>query len=87
MKRLPDFDVKELSYIPALDGLRGVAILLVFLRHFPYQLVAVGNIQTTFRNLIAVGFSGVDLFFVLSGYLITRPRISVYRQTGHFRLL
>jgi peptidoglycan/LPS O-acetylase OafA/YrhL len=51
---------KTSRYIPALDGLRGVAIILVFLWHF------VAIIQD-----LLPGWSGVDLFFVLSGYLIT----------------
>ncbi|MBL0272153.1 MAG: acyltransferase [Chitinophagaceae bacterium] len=48
------------SYYPSLDGLRGVAILLVvFLHNFG------------FMNYFFFGWLGVDLFFVLSGFLIT----------------
>lgn len=48
------------SYYPALDGLRGIAILLVvFLHNFD------------FLNYFFFGWLGVDLFFVLSGFLIT----------------
>ena len=48
------------TYYPALDGLRGVAILLVvFLHNF------------RFMNYFFFGWLGVDLFFVLSGFLIT----------------
>jgi len=59
------------SHIPALDGLRGLAVVLVLLVHF------VGNTQpwTAFDRLLVkasnYGLYGVDLFFVLSGYLIT----------------
>jgi uncharacterized membrane protein YcfT len=56
--------------IPALDGLRGIAILLVLLWHVVFGLHPDSKLLT---NLLAVGklsWSGVDLFFVLSGFLI-----------------
>jgi len=62
--------------IPALDGLRGVAILLVLLRHAIFGVSSVQGIEThsrlTFLFLAAgqLTWSGVDLFFVLSGFLI-----------------
>lgn len=49
----------SLKYNPSLDGLRGIAIVLVLLFHIWPQ---------TFNY----GFLGVDLFFLLSGYLITQ---------------
>lgn len=48
-----------LSYRPDIDGLRTVAVLLVVVFHF--HLFAIGD----------AGFVGVDVFFVISGYLIT----------------
>lgn len=56
--------------IPALDGVRGLAILLVILFHHTLmpQPTAVDRI---YANLARLGWSGVDLFFVLSGFLIT----------------
>ncbi len=46
------------SHLPGLDGLRGIAVLLVFAFHE--------------RLLVGFGWVGVQLFFVLSGFLITR---------------
>jgi peptidoglycan/LPS O-acetylase OafA/YrhL len=58
--------------IPELDGIRGVAILLVLLWHF-FVLPIVAPPGTLLSYLQAAGrltWSGVDLFFVLSGFLI-----------------
>ena len=57
--------------VPDLDGLRGVAILLVIAFHYVEPLHRTA--QGTLRNVLAfarMGWMGVDLFFVLSGYLI-----------------
>jgi peptidoglycan/LPS O-acetylase OafA/YrhL len=54
---------------PAMEGLRGIAVFLVFLVHF--NSLFVGN-KESFWVLITtpLGHTGVDLFFILSGYLI-----------------
>lgn len=59
----------SLAYIPALDGARGVAIALVLAYHFGIPG-------------IPGGFLGVDLFFVLSGFLITTLLLDEHRSTG-----
>jgi peptidoglycan/LPS O-acetylase OafA/YrhL len=56
--------------IPALDGLRGIAIILVLLHHFTYYRPT-GGIDARIANVPFFFWTGVDLFFVLSGFLIT----------------
>jgi peptidoglycan/LPS O-acetylase OafA/YrhL len=66
------------SRIPELDGLRGIAIILVILLHYFYQTTPelkhpatlVDHLYVWFRMGAALGWTGVDLFFVLSGFLI-----------------
>ncbi|MDV3467791.1 acyltransferase [Stenotrophomonas sp. C3(2023)] len=61
-----------MHYIPSLDGLRAVAVVAVMAYH-----ARIGGTQG--------GFLGVDLFFVLSGYLITRILVEERVQTGTLR--
>jgi peptidoglycan/LPS O-acetylase OafA/YrhL len=60
----------QAGVIPALDGLRGIAIILVMLHHFTYYRPTAG-IDLAIGNVLFFGWAGVDLFFVLSGFLIT----------------
>ena len=55
------------SRIPALDGLRGCACLLVFIGHF---IASVERLPPFFPRVFSQYWSGVDLFFVLSGFVI-----------------
>jgi peptidoglycan/LPS O-acetylase OafA/YrhL len=61
------------GHVPALDGLRGLAILLVLWNHFgpPTHPVPWHGLRLSLYNLSTAGWAGVDLFFVLSGFLIT----------------
>jgi peptidoglycan/LPS O-acetylase OafA/YrhL len=58
-------------HVPALDGLRGAAIALVLLCHFGNAWPGSGVLDAWVREGTGLGWIGVDLFFVLSGFLIT----------------
>lgn len=61
--------VKGIRYIPAIDGLRAIAVIAVILYHLGF-------------NWIPGGFLGVDLFFVISGYVITRLLLDSIQRSG-----
>ena len=62
-----------LPRLPALDGLRGVAVTLVVAYHL-------------YPSAVPGGFLGVDVFFVLSGFLITSLAVTEVGQRGGFRV-
>jgi peptidoglycan/LPS O-acetylase OafA/YrhL len=69
---------------PALDGLRGVAILLVYLFHYGGGLRSSHPLVRALGYLTEAGWVGVILFFALSGFLITG---SLWDSLGEPRLL
>ncbi|WP_353256594.1 acyltransferase [Hyphomonas sp.] len=58
------------GHIPALDGIRGLGVILVLFFHYGSSTMALG-VGTSVLQATGIGWSGVDLFFVLSGFLIT----------------
>ncbi len=60
-------------HVPALDGVRGLAICLVLMLHQTIYHVTENSslIDRLFMPIASMGWMGVDLFFVLSGFLIT----------------
>lgn len=72
------------GFIPALDGLRGIAILLVLIHHFTLYRPTRG-VDHWIAAVPVGGWSGVDLFFVLSGFLITGILIDSRDSTHYFR--
>jgi len=60
------------DYIPSLDGLRAIAVLLVLWAHFPALTNPFLSKLLLIDHQALGGYLGVDIFFVLSGFLITR---------------
>ena len=72
MVRIPS----KLLYRPEVDGLRAIAVISVVLYHAQFSVFGLDWFQG--------GFIGVDIFFVISGYLITRIILSELYETGAF---
>jgi len=72
-----------IAYTPALDGLRGIAIILVLFHHFTI-LKPISGLDQTLADAALIGWSGVDLFFVLSGFLITGILIDARGSDRYF---
>lgn len=68
--------------IPALDFLRGIAIVLVLFRHLNISGGGLFNLGARFLN--GGGWVGVDLFFVLSGFLVSGLIFNEYETRGSF---
>lgn len=89
---MTDFDItrhpspgESRRHLPGLDGIRGLAILMVMLSHF---IVVGDNLGkgTALSRFLHSGYLGVDLFFVLSGFLITGILIDSKTSPGYFRV-
>ena len=72
-----------LAHMPAIDGLRGVAILLVLVHHFTPP-VGGSPIVHRLLDVAHTGWIGVDLFLVLSGFLITSILLKTRHRPGYF---
>ena len=79
--------VDDRARLPALDGVRGLAALLVVMLHVTMQIKhPVGIGAFLLKKFFLVGWTGVDLFFVLSGFLITGILDDAKGSTNYFRV-
>ena len=76
---MENLSFKKLSYRNEIDGLRAIAVISVIINHFN-------------KDAIPSGYLGVDIFFVISGYVITssivrREEINFFRYIFPFFVL
>ena len=70
----------NLKYHKELDGVRAIAVFMVIFFHFFFDL----NLHPILTKIANFGRTGVSLFFVLSGFLITRILIATKESPGYF---
>ncbi len=73
-----DASITPTTRLPHLDLLRGIAILLVLGRHLPVEIAGGSNVLLAIWH--RAGWVGVDLFFVLSGFLVGGLLFSEYHK-------
>lgn len=71
---LPHLQFKKGIHYPSLDGLRGIAVILVFIFH-----------TMSYVQIFRLGWIGVDLFFVLSGFLITGILFDSKNEVNYYK--
>lgn len=77
-----DSSVSDKNRLNGLDTLRAIAIIIVLIYH--YKVVV--SPENLFGFISSVGWTGVDLFFVLSGYLIGNQILSAFSKRQDFSL-
>ena len=71
--------IRSIDYRPEIDGLRAIAVLIIILYHAKIFIFG--------RDWFEGGYIGVDIFFVISGYLITRIILKEILKKGLKTLL
>ena len=77
-------------HVPAIDGLRGLAVLLVMIHHnfvmlFYRRAAITTHAESMAYQIFSAGWLGVELFFVLSGFLITGILLDSKTQPHYWR--
>src|SRR5436190_3454423 len=73
------------THLPVLDGLRGLAVMMVLVFHFVGQMLPTNGVERAILGVTKYGLLGVDLFFVLSGFLITGILYDAHNKPHYFR--
>jgi peptidoglycan/LPS O-acetylase OafA/YrhL len=73
------------GHLPVLDGVRGLAILMVLALHFVGNTVPTNAVERVIVGVTNYGSYGVELFFILSGFLITGILVDAANKPNYFR--
>jgi peptidoglycan/LPS O-acetylase OafA/YrhL len=75
----------KLIYYKNLDGVRAIAVFMVMIFHFCIDVHKTDPIIRLISKVAVLGKTGVELFFVLSGFLITRILLSTKNESTYFK--
>ncbi len=79
-----EWAARRTKHFPGLDGLRGCAILLVMFYHLADEWTNGTRVARWLVDAAEIGWAGVDLFFVLSGFLITGILLDAKNSPRYF---